>query len=84
MSAIRCARGYTGDLIVKCSGLLSCHSDSLLSTSWFRSFDVWNSGSEGVTKKTAQDTILIPYNNTEIEKVFKNMVNKLPQLSSSR
>ena len=29
-------------------------------------------GSEGVTKKTAQDTILIPYNNTEIvEKVFK-------------
>ena len=35
-------------------------------------FDVWNSRIRRSDQKTAQDTILIPYNNTEIvEKVFK-------------
>ena len=73
MSAIRCARGYTGrDLIVKCSGCYHGHSDSLLIQAGSGVLTYGIPGSEGVTKKTAQDTILIPYNNTEIvEKVFK-------------
>ena len=66
MSALRLARGYTGrQKIVKFIGCYHGHSDSLLvnAGSGMATFGV--PSSPGVTKGTAQDTISVPYNDTE-------------------
>jgi glutamate-1-semialdehyde 2,1-aminomutase len=66
MSAIRLARGYTGrDKIVKFAGCYHGHSDSFLiqAGSGLSTFGMPNS--PGVTKGTAQDTLLANYNDIE-------------------
>ncbi len=66
MSALRLARGFTGrNKIVKFIGCYHGHSDSLLvkAGSGMATFGVPDS--PGVTPGTANDTITIPYNDTE-------------------
>jgi glutamate-1-semialdehyde 2,1-aminomutase len=66
MSAIRLARGFTAkEKIIKFSGCYHGHSDSFLiaAGSGASTFGVPNS--PGVTKGTAQDTLLAQYNNLE-------------------
>lgn len=67
MSAIRLARGVTGkDKILKFDGCYHGHVDSLLvkAGSGLATFGV--SSSAGVTKKLAEDTLVIPLNDVEI------------------
>ena len=72
MSALRLARGYTHrNKIVKFIGCYHGHSDSLLvkAGSGMATFGVPDS--PGVTPGTAQDTITIPYNDSEaVKEVF--------------
>ncbi|MEP3836460.1 MAG: glutamate-1-semialdehyde 2,1-aminomutase [Algibacter sp.] len=66
MSAVRLARGYTGkDKIIKFAGCYHGHSDSFLiqAGSGLSTFGVPNS--PGVTKGTAQDTLLARYNDLD-------------------
>lgn len=66
MSAIRVARGYTGRRkIVKFEGCYHGHADHLLvkAGSGATTFGVPNSA--GVPEGTAQDTIVLPYNDVE-------------------
>lgn len=66
MSALRVARGYTGrDLIVKFIGNYHGHSDSLLvkAGSGLATFGVPDS--PGVPKSVAENTISLPYNDSE-------------------
>ena len=73
MSALRLARGFTGrDKIVKCIGCYHGHSDGLLVAAGSGAATFGAPSSPGVTKNTASDTILVPYNDTEAtEKVFE-------------
>lgn len=76
MSAIRVARGYTGrDKFIKMEGHYHGHGDSFLIAAGSGAMTMGNPDSPGVTKGTAQDTLLAPYNNLEaIEKLVA--VNK--------
>lgn len=57
MSAVRLARGYTGrDLIIMFEGCYHGHSDSVLASQT-------HSSSAGVPSSTAQNTLLVEYNN---------------------
>lgn len=73
MSAIRLARGYTSrEKIVKFEGCYHGHSDSLLVKAGSGVLTLGLPGTPGVTKGTAQDTILLPYNDLEaVEKLIK-------------
>lgn len=73
MSAIRLARGYTSrEKIVKFEGCYHGHSDSLLVKAGSGVLTLGLPGAPGVTKGTAQDTILLPYNDLEaVEKLIK-------------
>ncbi len=73
MSAIRLARGFTGrDKIVKFEGCYHGHSDSLLIKAGSGVLTLGIPGTPGVTRGTAQDTILLPYNNLEaVKEVFE-------------
>lgn len=63
MSALRAARGYTGrDKIVKFEGCYHGHADSLLVKAGSGASTFGNPDSAGVTKGTAQDTLVVPYN----------------------
>ena len=63
MSAIRVARGYTNrEKIIKFVGCYHGHSDSLLVKAGSGAATFGEPSSPGVTKKTAQDTITLPYN----------------------
>lgn len=66
MSAIRVARGYTGkDKFIKMEGHYHGHGDSFLISAGSGAITMGNPDSPGVTKGTAKDTLLAPYNDIE-------------------
>ncbi|MFC3880563.1 glutamate-1-semialdehyde 2,1-aminomutase [Algoriphagus namhaensis] len=73
MSAIRVARGYTGrDKFIKMEGHYHGHGDSFLIAAGSGAMTMGDPDSPGVTKGTAKDTLLAPYNNLEaIEKLVE-------------
>ncbi len=74
MSAVRLARGFTGrDKIIKFAGCYHGHSDSFLIQAGSGAVTFGSPNSPGVTKGTAQDTILADYNNLDqVAEIFKN------------
>jgi glutamate-1-semialdehyde 2,1-aminomutase len=63
MSAIRVARGYTGkDKFIKMEGHYHGHGDSFLISAGSGAITMGNPDSPGVTRGTAKDTLLAPYN----------------------
>lgn len=66
MSAIRVARGFTGrDKIIKMEGHYHGHGDSFLISAGSGAITMGNPDSPGVTKGTAKDTLLAPYNDLQ-------------------
>ena len=66
MSAVRLARGFTGkDKIIKFAGCYHGHSDSFLIQAGSGAVTLGVPNSPGVTKGTAQDTLLASYNDIE-------------------
>lgn len=66
MSAIRLARGFTGrDKIIKFEGCYHGHGDSFLIAAGSGAMTMGTPDSPGVTKGTASDTLLAPFNNLE-------------------
>ncbi len=66
MSALRAARGYTGrDKILKFEGCYHGHGDSLLVKAGSGAATFGSPDSAGVTKGTAQDTLVVPYNDID-------------------
>jgi glutamate-1-semialdehyde 2,1-aminomutase len=66
MSAIRLARGFTGrDKIIKFAGCYHGHSDSFLIQAGSGAVTFGTPNSPGVTKGTAQDTLLARYNDID-------------------
>ncbi|QDH77643.1 glutamate-1-semialdehyde-2,1-aminomutase [Echinicola soli] len=63
MSAVRLARGYTGrDKFIKFEGNYHGHGDSFLIAAGSGAITMGAPNSPGVTKGTAKDTLLAPYN----------------------
>jgi glutamate-1-semialdehyde 2,1-aminomutase len=63
MSAIRVARGYTGrDKIIKMAGCYHGHGDSFLIAAGSGALTFGTPDSPGVTKGTARDTLIAPFN----------------------
>ena len=73
MSAVRLARGYTGrDKIIKFDGCYHGHADYLLVAAGSGLATLGVPDSEGVTKSTAADTIVVPFNDAQrLEDVLK-------------
>ena len=66
MSAVRLARGFTGnDKIIKFAGCYHGHSDSFLIQAGSGASTFGTPNSPGVTKGTAKDTLLATYNDIE-------------------
>lgn len=66
MSAIRLARGFTGkDKFIKFEGNYHGHGDSFLISAGSGVITMGSPDSPGVTKGTAKDTLLAPYNDLE-------------------
>lgn len=72
MSAIRLARGYTGrEVIVKFAGNYHGHVDSLLVAAGSSAATLAVPNSPGVTSGTAQDTLVLAYNDVAgLERAF--------------
>ena len=67
MSAVRLARGASGkEKIIKFAGCYHGHSDAFLIQAGSGAVTFGSPSSPGVTKGTAQDTLLAPYNNLEV------------------
>ncbi|WP_394753005.1 glutamate-1-semialdehyde 2,1-aminomutase [Crenothrix sp.] len=75
MSAIRLARGYTSrDKIVKFEGCYHGHSDSLLVKAGSGALTLGVPSSPGVTAAVAENTITLPYNDSEaVKTLFSKM-----------
>jgi glutamate-1-semialdehyde 2,1-aminomutase len=70
MSAIRVARGFTGrDKIIKMEGCYHGHGDSFLIAAGSGALTMGTPDSPGVTKGTAMDTIIVPFNSLEAVEV---------------
>lgn len=66
MSAVRLARGFTGrDKMIKLEGCYHGHGDSFLIAAGSGALTMGTPDSPGVTKGTAQDTLIAPYNNLQ-------------------
>jgi glutamate-1-semialdehyde 2,1-aminomutase len=75
MSAIRVARGFTGrDKIIKMEGCYHGHGDAFLIAAGSGAITFGTPDSPGVTKGTALDTLLAPFNNLQVveELLMKN------------
>src|SRR5690554_2330894 len=71
MSAIRLARGYTGrDKFIKFEGNYHGHGDSFLIAAGSGAVTMGSPDSPGVTKGTAKDTLLAPFNDLEAVRQF--------------
>lgn len=71
MSAIRVARGYTGrEKFIKTIGCYHGHGDSFLIAAGSGAATMGTPNSPGVTKGTAKDTLLAPYNDLEAIQVL--------------
>lgn len=79
MSAVRLARGFTGrDKIIKFAGCYHGHSDSFLIQAGSGAVTFGSPNSPGVTKGTAQDTLLASYNNLEqVAAIFEKNKNEI-------
>lgn len=79
MSAIRLARGYTNkDKIIKFSGCYHGHSDSFLIEAGSGVITFGTPNSPGVTKGTAKDTLISPYNDLNyVKTLFENNKNEV-------
>jgi glutamate-1-semialdehyde 2,1-aminomutase len=77
MSAIRVARGFTGrDKIIKMEGCYHGHGDSFLIAAGSGALTFGNPDSPGVTKGTAQDTLIAPFNDL---KAVELLIDKNPE-----
>lgn len=71
MSAIRLARGYTGKTkLLKFDNCYHGHSDSLLVKSGSGILTLGIAGSAGITHDTAQQTLVVPYNDLAATKAM--------------
>jgi glutamate-1-semialdehyde 2,1-aminomutase len=74
MSAIRVARGFTGrDKIIKMEGCYHGHGDSFLIAAGSGALTFGTPDSPGVTRGTAKDTLIAPFNDlSAIETILEN------------
>ena len=72
MSAVRLARGYTGrEKLIKFSGCYHGHADPFLIEAGSGAVTFGTPNSPGVTKGTAKDTLLAPFNDLErVQEIF--------------
>ncbi|MEO7989223.1 MAG: glutamate-1-semialdehyde 2,1-aminomutase [Chryseolinea sp.] len=79
MSAIRAARGYTGrEKFIKMEGCYHGHGDSFLIAAGSGALTFGVPDSAGVTKGTAKDTLIVPFNDLEaIEKLIDGNKNEI-------
>lgn len=79
MSAIRVARGYTGrDKFIKMEGCYHGHGDSFLIAAGSGALTFGTPDSPGVTKGTAKDTLIAPFNNLPaITKIIEENKNEI-------
>jgi glutamate-1-semialdehyde 2,1-aminomutase len=79
MSAIRVARGYTGrDKIIKMEGCYHGHGDSFLIAAGSGALTFGSPDSPGVTKGTAADTLVAPFNDAEaVAQLISNNPNQI-------
>ena len=82
MSAIRVARGFTGrSKIIKMEGCYHGHGDSFLIAAGSGAMTFGTPDSPGVTKGTAQDTLIAPFNSLDaIQKLIDQNKNEIAAL----
>jgi glutamate-1-semialdehyde 2,1-aminomutase len=82
MSAIRVARGFTGrDKIIKMEGCYHGHGDSFLIAAGSGAMTFGTPDSPGVTKGTAQDTLIVPFNSLPaVEQTLQKNKNEVAAL----
>src|SRR6478735_1060813 len=79
MSAIRVARGFTGrEKIIKMEGCYHGHGDSFLIAAGSGALTFGTPDSPGVTKGTAKDTLIAPFNNLKaVEDLISQNENEI-------
>jgi glutamate-1-semialdehyde 2,1-aminomutase len=79
MSALRLARGYTRrDMVIKFAGCYHGHADSFLIKAGSGAITLGLPDSPGVTKASAQNTLIAEYNNLDsVEQLFKKRGNEI-------
>ena len=79
MSAIRVARGYTNkEKFIKFEGNYHGHADAILIKAGSGAITLGVPNSPGVTKGTAQDTLLAPYNDlSAVKKIIEDNPNQI-------
>jgi len=79
MSAIRVARGYTNkEKFIKFAGNYHGHADAFLIKAGSGAITLGVPNSPGVTKGTAQDTLLAPYNDlSAVKKIIEDNPNEI-------